>query len=65
MDDRATDLLMEAFYARLADPASPAGRAEALREAQATLRRWRDADGSRPYAHPAYWAAFALVGDPS
>jgi tetratricopeptide (TPR) repeat protein len=64
VDDRATELLMEDFYARLTDPAKPAGRGDALRGAQETLRLWRDADGSRPYAHPAYWAAFALVGDP-
>jgi tetratricopeptide (TPR) repeat protein len=64
VDDRATELLMEDFYARLTDPAKPVGRAEALREAQETLRLWRNADGARPYAHPAYWAAFALVGDP-
>ena len=64
VDDRAAELLIETFYARLTDPAKPAGRAEALREAQQALRLWRDADGSHPYAHPAYWAAFALVGDP-
>lgn len=60
-DDRATDLLMQRFYASVARGVS---RAEALREAKCWLHDWREADGSRPYAHPTYWAGFVLIGDP-
>ncbi len=64
VDDHATAILMDAFYARLLDRAHPVDRATALQQAQHALRTWRAPDGERPYAHPAYWAAFALVGDP-
>jgi hypothetical protein len=63
-DDHATTLLMHAFYARLTDRAHPCDRAVALQAAQQALRTWRAPDGSHPYAHPAYWATFALMGDP-
>jgi CHAT domain-containing protein len=55
---------MEAFYARLTDRAHPLGPALALQEAQRSLRDWRATDGTRPFAHAAYWGAFALLGDP-
>ncbi|MBP8136729.1 MAG: CHAT domain-containing protein [Candidatus Eisenbacteria bacterium] len=63
VDDHATALLMERFYRHLAEGT---GRdyARSLREAQAELRTWKAPDGTHPYAHPAYWSAFALVGDP-
>jgi CHAT domain-containing protein len=64
VDDRATARLMQEFYTRLADSAHPVDRATALREAQVALRAWREPDGRRPFAHPAYWSAFALIGDP-
>jgi hypothetical protein len=64
VDDRAGAILMEEFYARLADPTRALDRADALREAQAAVREWRAADGTRPFAHPAYWAGFVLVGAP-
>lgn len=60
-DDGATSRLMQRFYGNLAQGAS---RAEALREAKCWLRDWRAPDGSRPYAHPSYWAGFILLGDP-
>ncbi|HET7224908.1 MAG TPA: CHAT domain-containing tetratricopeptide repeat protein, partial [Candidatus Eisenbacteria bacterium] len=63
VDDDATALLMRAFYARLADPTRPMDAAQALSEAADTLREWRAPDGSHPYAHPAYWSGFVLVGD--
>lgn len=63
-DDHATTILMRAFYSRLTDRAHPCDRAEALQAAQQALRAWRTPDGSRPYVHPAYWATFALMGDP-
>jgi hypothetical protein len=55
IEDRASSLLMEAFYRRLAAGASPA---EALREAQLELLR------SAEHAAPYYWAAFTLTGAP-
>ena len=60
-DDGATSRLMQRFYGNLAQGAT---RAEALREAKCWLRDWRAPDGSRPYAHPSYWAGFILLGDP-
>ncbi|HEX3234049.1 MAG TPA: CHAT domain-containing tetratricopeptide repeat protein [Gemmatimonadales bacterium] len=53
--DEATALLMESFYRQwLAEP--QAGKAEALRRAQAQVRRHRE------FAEPRYWAAFQLAG---
>jgi CHAT domain-containing protein len=54
VSDRATQMLMENFYARLkrGEP-----RGEALRQAQIALRR------QTRYAHPFYWASFILTGD--
>jgi CRP-like cAMP-binding protein len=55
VNDRFAAKLMEALYPRLA-AGQPAG--EALQEAKLALIEGRE------YAHPAYWAAFALSGDP-
>jgi CHAT domain-containing protein len=104
VDDVATALLMQRFYQNLLGKREglkgPLGRAAALVEAQAWMRRltrqeaeklavdlsggaWRGnverlqlaptdpkqpppaprAD-DRPFAHPYYWAAFILLGDP-
>jgi CHAT domain-containing protein len=63
VDDAATALLMKEFYGRLARATGPGARAEALRQAQRAVRDWRAPGGARPYAHPAYWAGFTLVGD--
>ena len=64
VDDHATARLMESFYTHITDAGTDDDRAIALQQAQAELRAYRDAAGAHPYAHPAYWAAFALVGDP-
>jgi hypothetical protein len=100
VDDAATALLMQRFYANLLGQRqglkAPLGKAAALAEAKAWLRdlgadealalsarlrqgvvRKKDtaaasaggekaafAKGSRPYAHPFFWAAFVLLGDP-
>jgi CHAT domain-containing protein len=59
VDDRATRLLMERFYAHWLglDGVPPAGgKAEALRRAQDDVRQ------TAHYAHPRFWAAFQLVG---
>lgn len=59
VNDESTAVLMTDLFARL--PRDPgAGRAEALR---AAMRGVRDTPGGR-WAHPRYWAAFALIGDP-
>jgi CHAT domain-containing protein/Tfp pilus assembly protein PilF len=55
VDDEATAIFMTSFYRHLKDGM---GKAEALRAAQAELR------ADPKYAHPYYWAAFALTGDP-
>ena len=64
VDDAATRLLMERFYAELRGGLSTAA---ALRAAQIALRNSpaRSASGVGPeanYSHPHYWAAFVLVG---
>jgi CHAT domain-containing protein/tetratricopeptide (TPR) repeat protein len=96
VDDTATALLMQRFYANLLGqrpgPRKPLGKAEALAEAKKWLRQLSAEDAARqavtlrrgvargkgrkplptppavksatPYAHPYYWAAFVLVGDP-
>ena len=53
VDDQSTGQLMEAFYTNLKQGL---GKAEALRAAQADVRR--------TYPNPYYWAAFVLTGDP-
>jgi CHAT domain-containing protein len=62
VDDTATRLLMEAFYARLAGGPRPASAATALRDAARHLRASGDARGARTFAHPYYWSAFAAYG---
>jgi CHAT domain-containing protein len=98
VDDKATALLMQRFYANLlgrrAGLLQPMPKAKALDEAKRWLRGLTvdevgrelaafdrgavrplaassgteplapAASGSRPYAHPYYWAAFMLTGDP-
>jgi CHAT domain-containing protein len=53
VSDRATSRLMDRFYAELGRGAS---KAQALRTAALAVRRL--------FPHPAYWAAFQLVGEP-
>ena len=64
VDDAAAAMLVREFYARLGAGATLTARAEALGDAQRAVRQWKDVAGRRPYAHPAYWAGFALIGDP-
>jgi tetratricopeptide (TPR) repeat protein len=103
VDDTATALLMQRFYANLLGKReglkAPLGKAEALAEAKRWLRTLPrepalkhaaaayhgiergkgrtkppllpalpeatpEAKGECPYAHPYYWAAFVLTGDP-
>ncbi len=65
VDDEATAILMRDFYEALfEDRARPCSTAEALREARERLRNYRDASGDRPYAHPARWGGYVLLGDP-
>jgi CHAT domain-containing protein len=53
VSDRATSQLMVRFYAELGRGAS---KAQALRTAALAVRR--------QFPHPAYWAAFEVVGEP-
>ncbi|HKQ63050.1 MAG TPA: CHAT domain-containing protein, partial [Candidatus Polarisedimenticolaceae bacterium] len=67
VDDRATALLMERFYRDLTgridgERRRPLPRDLALAEAKRWLRDLRGADGTRPFAHPVYWAGFVLFG---
>jgi len=106
VDDKATALLMQRFYANLLGLrpglSHPLPKARALQEAKEWLRELtleevspalaalqrgavrplatspgggsgpgprpgsspRQPSSVRPYAHPYYWAAFVLVGDP-
>jgi CHAT domain-containing protein len=43
---------------------APCSAAEALREARLQLRDYRDTSGHQPFAHPAHWGSFVLLGDP-
>lgn len=61
VDDAATSLLMERFYANLWQHGL--GKAAALQEAKAWLRGFETPDGRQPFAHPFYWSAFVLIGD--
>ncbi len=75
VEDRAAALLMKRFYENATGAGSldddrggprsgpPMTKASALREAKRWLRSHVAADGSRPYAHPAYWSVFVLMGD--
>ena len=65
VEDRATAAFMTAFYRAWLrdDPTAPLAKARALREAQVTLRDWRNPAGRRPWSRAAHWAAFVMVGD--
>ncbi|MEO8395407.1 MAG: CHAT domain-containing protein, partial [Chloroflexota bacterium] len=58
VDDKATQLLMTAFFQRRAKGEPTA---QALQSAQAYLRDYQE-DGQTPYSSPYYWAAFILTG---
>lgn len=58
VDDESTGALMESFYRHLQEGE---GKASALQAAQREVRN----DPNHPeWAHPYYWAAFVLNGDP-
>ncbi len=73
VEDRATALLMARFHEnyrgayegeRGGVPPGAMTKASALREAKAWLRAYDSEGGRAPYAHPYYWSAFILIGDP-
>jgi CHAT domain-containing protein len=65
VDDRATALFVRRFYEVWTTPrAGPSPtKARALVEARSWLAAFTDETGRQPYAHPAYWAAFVLIGN--
>ena len=67
VDDAAAALLVKAFYADLARSERGGrlgSRSQALMRARQVVREWRDSSGLQPFAHPAYWSGFALIGEP-
>src|SRR5262249_27735452 len=70
--DGATTILMCRFYQNLTATTAngrfqgvgPVRIAQALREAKLYLRDYREPSGAQPYAHPAYWGGFILMGLP-
>lgn len=79
VEDSATSLLMVRFYENLLGKReglkAPLSKAAALHESQTWLRNLSAADagrlvktplpaGDKPFAHPAYWSAFILIGEP-
>ena len=56
VDDQATRLLMEKFYAYWLDPTTVRSKATALQLAQEAVRQ------TPGYGNPKFWAAFQLVG---
>jgi CHAT domain-containing protein len=71
VEDRATCLLMRRFYENLTGTYADRrdgrngramGKDDALREAKHWLCTLTDAQGRHPFAHPAYWSGFVLVG---
>jgi hypothetical protein len=57
VSDDASRVLMENFYQRLSKPGQ---KAQALQQAQVAMIQSKNGE----YAHPFYWASFALYGDP-
>jgi CHAT domain-containing protein len=66
VDDEASSMLFQHFSSLLfSHPRTRADCAAALRESRLWLRNYRTPEGSRPFASPAFWAAFVLFGWPS
>lgn len=59
VDDEATSLFMEHFFAGL--KADGTGKQQAFLAAQDYIRNYTASDGSHPYRNPDYWAAFILL----
>jgi CHAT domain-containing protein/Tfp pilus assembly protein PilF len=62
VDDRATRRLMVRFYENMLERNMT--RSAALREAKRWLRDLKGRGDISPFAHPAYWSGFILIGDP-
>ncbi|MEM6569683.1 MAG: CHAT domain-containing tetratricopeptide repeat protein [Planctomycetota bacterium] len=69
VQDEPTMLFMRSFYrhwtaeSRIDGATRERAKVEALRRARRDVRE-HEVDGVRPYAHPAFWAAFVLIGAP-
>ena len=65
VDDEATMRFMRSFYEHWrGGDLGPRPKAEALRRARRDLREYSPDGETRPYAHPSFWSAFVLIGDP-
>ena len=58
VDDRATSLLMKAFYEEYL---SGKTKDSAFRNAINSIRTYKDKNGDEPFSSPFYWAAFILL----
>ena len=74
VQDQATSLLMQRFYEnlwgkyddeRMGSIGIPMAKVKALQEAKRWLHKYTDDQGEKPFAHPNYWSAFILIGDPN
>jgi CHAT domain-containing protein/tetratricopeptide (TPR) repeat protein len=63
VQDEPAMLFMRSFYGHWKGRKGPRAKAEALRLARRDLRAY-EVGGKHPYAHPAFWAAFVLIGSP-
>ncbi|GAB4345062.1 MAG: hypothetical protein OHK0047_38280 [Leptolyngbyaceae cyanobacterium] len=63
VDDASTALLMQYFYATLANNTQKVSKAELLRRAQLLLLHPPANAGHPDYSHPYYWAPFVLIGN--
>jgi hypothetical protein len=62
VEDHSARLLMRAFYTALLSKPKQFDPPAALRSAQLALRNHRAADGTTPYADPAFWAPYVVIG---
>ncbi len=62
VEDHSARLLMRTFYQTLLSRPASFDPAAALRIAQLALRTYHDSGGATPYANPAFWAPYIIIG---